>query len=66
MNNLNNLSPDLRLELSGFLGQIIMGSLDTPEAVAQRCDRISDLAWAESEEEEEEELLVTPPSMRLE
>lgn len=53
-----NLSPDLRFELAGLLSRLVTGQINTPESLAQACDKISDLAWAEAEE-------LTPPSMRF-
>lgn len=59
---MNSLSPDLRFELAGLLGRLLTGQINTPESLAQACDKIFDLAWAEAEVDDEE---LTPPSMEF-
>ena len=61
---MNNLSSDLRFELTGLLSLIIMGQIDSAESLARVCDKISDLAWEEFEAEMNP--LELPPAMRLE
>lgn len=58
----NSFSPDLQFALTCFFSQLVMGQINTPESLAQACDKISDLAWAEAEDEETD---LTPPSMRF-
>lgn len=60
---MNNLSPDLRFELTGLLSMIFMGQINSAELLARACDKLSDLARAEVEEQPPLEI---PPSMRLE
>lgn len=59
---MNDLSPDLRFEISGFFNMILMGQIGNAELLARACDKLSDLAWAEVEKQP----LEIPPSMRLE
>lgn len=59
---MNNLSPDLRFELTGLLSMVLMGQINSAELLARACDKLSDLAWAEVEAKP----LEIPPSMRLE
>lgn len=62
---MDNLSPDLRYALTGFLSQLFMGQLYDAEAVATALDKLSDLAWEEADSDEQDELESTPPSMRF-
>lgn len=61
---MNNLSPDLRFELSGLISMVLMGQINSAELLARACDKLSDLAWGEVDAEMEP--LEIPPSMRLE